>query len=110
MANNADFKVVLIPLRDEYRSKLDTEKAWSGFEKDIEGLPNGFPNFVFTWIVKVKDCFLLVTTNDFAELFFSVLYKIYPKAFDIFDIEALNFRINTTGLNLQQVVAEAARK
>ena len=109
-ANNADFNVVHIPLRDEYRNKLDIEKAWSWFENDVEGLPYGFPNFVFTWIDKDKDCFPFVTTNEFAELFFSVLYKVYPKAVDLFGIEALNFRINTTGLNLPQVVAEAARK
>ena len=49
-AHNADFNVILIPLRDEYRNKFDVNKAWTWFEDEMEGLPYGFRNFVFSWI------------------------------------------------------------
>lgn len=109
-ANNADFNVVLIPLRDEYRNKLDIEKAWSWFENEMEGVPYGFPNFVFTWIDTTNTSFPFITTNDFEDIFYGVLNIFYKELGDLFGIEAFNFRLNTTGLNFQQVMAEAARR
>ena len=35
-AHNADFNVALLPLREEYRQKMDFEKANAWFETDIE--------------------------------------------------------------------------
>ena len=79
-AHNADFNVILIPLRDEYRNKFDVNKAWTWFEDEMEGLPYGFRNFVFSWIDTRNNSFpfILNEENDFEEFFFSVLSKVYP--------------------------------
>ena len=111
-AHNADFNVILIPLRDEYRNKFDVNKAWTWFEDEMEGLPYGFRNFVFSWIDTRNNSFPFVLNeeNDFEEFFFSVLSKVYPSLGALFGEEALNFRLNTTGLKFQQIIAEAARR
>ena len=111
-AHNADFNVVLLPLRDEYRNKLDIEKAWAWFEDEVEGLPYGFNNFVFTWIDTRNDSFpiMLNKENEFEEFFFSVLDIVYPSLGERFGREALNFRLNTSNLTFQQIIAEAARR
>ena len=109
-ANRADFNVLHLPLREEYRNKLDVDKAWSWFENEVEGVPYGFHNFVFTWIDTKTDSFPFITRNEFSELFFSLLYKFYPAGADLFGTEALNFRLNTTGLTIPQIIAEAARR
>ena len=109
-ANNADFNVVHLPLREEYRKKLDVNKAWTWYENEVEGLPYGFHNFVFSWIDTTNTSFPLFTTNDFEELFFSFLYKLFPSVGDLFGKEAFNFRLNTKDLNFPQIVAEAARR
>ena len=42
-AHNAYCNVLLLLLRDEYRNKLDVEKANSWFFKEVEGLPLWLP-------------------------------------------------------------------
>ena len=109
-ANTAEFNVVLLPLRDEYRNKLDPEKAWSWYDNEVEGMPYGFHNFIFSWIDTTNNSFPLFGTNDFEDLFFSILEKFSPSTAYSFGVEALNIRLNKTGLTFPEVVAEAARK
>ena len=109
-ANNAEFNVLHLPLRDEYRNKLDGDKALSWFENEVEGLPYSYHNFVFSWIDIKTDSFPFVTTNEFEELFYSLLSKIYPPLYDLFSKEALNFRLNTTDLDFPKLIAEAVRR
>ena len=109
-ANIAEFNVVHLPLRDEYRNKLNVTKAWDWYENEVEGLPYGYHNFIFSWIDTTNTSFPFVTTNELAELVFSLMSKIYSKASDLLCTEALNIRLGTTGLSFQQVTAEAARR
>ena len=109
-ANIAEFNVVLLSLRDEYRNKLDPEKAWSWYDNEVEGMPYGFHNFIFSWIDTTNNSFPLFGTNDFEDLFFSILEKFSPSTAYNFGVEALNIRLNKTGLTYPEVVAEAARK
>ena len=109
-ANIAEFNVVLLPLRDEYRNKLDPVKAWSWYDNEVEGLPYGFHNFIFSWIDTTNSSFPFITTNDFAELFFSLLEKFSPSTAYSFGVEALNIRLKTTNLTFPEVIAEAARR
>ena len=109
-AHNADFNAVLLPLREEYRNKLDVDKANKWFTEEVEGLPYGFHNFIFTWIDTTTENFPYVTTHEFVELVFSLISKIYPKASDLIITEALNIRLGTKDLTIQQITAEAARR
>ena len=108
-AHNADFNVVLLPLREEYRQKLDADKANAWFNT-VEGLPYGYHNFVFSWIDTPDNNFPFVTNGDFSELFFSLLSKVYRPFIDLIVTEALNIRLGTQGLTFQQTVAEFARR
>ena len=57
-----------------------------------------------------NNTFPLFGTNDFEDLFFSILEKFSPSTAYSFGVEALNIRLNKTGLTYPEVVAEAARK
>ena len=48
-AYNADFNVAILPLREEYRNKLDEKKANEWFINVAEGLPYGYHNFIFRY-------------------------------------------------------------
>ena len=109
-ANLAEFNVVHLPLREEYRNKLNAEKAWDWFENEVEGLPYGYHNFLFSWIDTKNTSFPFIATNELTELVFSLMSKIYIKGSDLLITEALNIRIGTSGLSLQEVIAEAARR
>jgi len=109
-AYNADFNVALLPLKEEYRNKFDVNKANDWFENEVEGLPYGYHNFIFTWIDTTTKNFPFVTTTELIEFVFSIVSKIYPKYSDLIVTEALNIRIGQKGLTLQQAIAEAARQ
>jgi len=109
-AYNADFNVVLLPLREEYRNKFDVDKANAWFENEVEGLPYGYHNFIFTWIDTPRNNFPFFTTSEITEFLFSLVSKVYPKGSDLFITDALNIRLGKAGLTFQQAVAEAARQ
>ena len=68
----ADFNVALLPLKEEYRNKFDVEKANAWFENEVEGLPYGYHNFIYTWIDTPYNNFPFFTTAEIAEFLFSV--------------------------------------
>lgn len=109
-AHNADYNVILLPLKEEYRKKFDVEKANEWFENEVEGLPYGYHNFILTWIDTPYNNFPFFTTSEIVEFLFSLVSLIYPKASDLIITEALNIRLGTNGLTFQQAIAEAARQ
>ena len=106
----ADFNVVLLPLREEYRNKFDVDKANAWFENEVEGLPYGYHNFVYTWIDTVTNNFPFFTTSEITEFTFSLISYFVPSLTDSFLTESLNKRVGKTGLSFQQAIAEAARQ
>ena len=109
-AYNADLNVAILPLREEYRKKLDEKKANDWFINVAEGLNYGYHNFIFTWIDTVDKNFPFVLTHEIVELFFSIISYVDPKVSDKLLTEAVNIRLGTKGLTLQQAIAEGARQ
>jgi len=109
-AYNADLNVAILPLREEYRKKFDEKKANDWFINVAEGLNYGYHNFIFTWIDTVDKNFPFVLTHEIVELFFSIISYVDPKVSDKFLTEAVNIRLGTKGLTLQQAIAEGASK
>jgi len=108
-ANNADFNVVHLPLRDEYAEKFDEEKAWAWF-KETEGMPYGFRNFLFSFLDTETQNLPPVLDMEFAVFVFSLLDRMIPGSpTDRLYKEALNWRLGTKDLDLYQlkeVIAE----
>ncbi len=109
-AYNADFNVAILPLREEYRKKLDEKKANDWFINVAEGLNYGYHNFIFTWIDTVDKNFPFIVTHEVVELLFSIVSYVAPEVSDQFLTEAVNIRVGTKGLTLQQAIAEGARQ
>ena len=106
-AKNADFHVVHMPLNAEARAKFN-ETAAREFFAQTEGLPYGYHNFLFGWIDTPVDNWPPLLPSGFIPIVFSVLESFTPSTVDIFLNQALNKRLNTTGLNLKEIAAEAA--
>jgi len=109
-AYNADFNVAILPLREEIRQKLNVEKALEWFTSGIEGLPYGYHNFIYSWIDTPGGNYPEIITADSVLSVFSVLEKISRNTSDTIMTEGLNMRLNTKGLTLPQIVAEASRR
>ena len=109
-AHAADFNVILLPLKEEYRNKFDNDKANAWFENEVEGLPYGYHNFIYTWIDTPDKNFPFFTTSEIAEFLFSAASFLVPSFNDEFVLESLNNRVGKKNLTFQQIVAEAARQ
>ncbi len=109
-AHNADFNVALLPLKEEYRQKLNVTQANAWFENEVEGLNYGFHNFLFSWFDTPDRNLPKMSSNELLELLASLLSKVYPKLSDLLVTEAVNLRLGTKNLTLQQAIAESARR
>ena len=109
-AYNADFNVAILPLREEYRKKLDEKKANEWFINVAEGLNYGYHNFIFSWIDTVDKNFPFIVTHEVVEFLFSIISYVAPDVSDKLLTEAINIRLGTENLTLQQAIAEGARQ
>jgi hypothetical protein len=108
-AENADFNVVVIPLKDEMRAKFDVEKAWAEFER-LEGHTYGYSNFLFGYIDTVNE-----NMPDWLDLIFitttlKVLEHIIPSGISRVFYEPLNMRLGTAGLNIEGIWEEIYKR
>ena len=48
-AENADYNVVMLKMKEEFTQKFDLEKAWKRYY-ELEDTPYGISNFFFGWL------------------------------------------------------------
>jgi len=96
-------------LSPEARAQFN-ETAAQEFFFASEGLPYGYHNFLFGWIDTPVDNLPPLIPPGLLPVVFSVLESFKPDVVDIFYNQALNKRLNTTGLNIAGIAAEAARR
>jgi hypothetical protein len=107
-ALDVDFNVVVVPLKPEYREKLDTKKAIEWF-KSVEGLNYGYHNFIFTWLDTSKNFPVYIDYEVFLALF-GIFGQVAPETYNLIVGEALNKRAGTENLNMTDTLAAAASK
>eukprot|EP00343_Euplotes_focardii_P002652 CAMPEP_0205805374 /NCGR_PEP_ID=MMETSP0205-20121125/8571_1 /ASSEMBLY_ACC=CAM_ASM_000278 /TAXON_ID=36767 /ORGANISM="Euplotes focardii, Strain TN1" /LENGTH=255 /DNA_ID=CAMNT_0053076475 /DNA_START=638 /DNA_END=1405 /DNA_ORIENTATION=+ len=108
-AKNCDFHVAILPLKDEYREKFNNTAALEFFET-VEGMPYGYHNFLFSWIDTTDDNYPPNIAKEFLPVALQIFGELLPGVIDTFFVQAMNQRLNTTGLNYKQVVIEAAKR
>jgi hypothetical protein len=108
-AKNCDFHVSVLPLKDEYRAKFNSTAALEWFET-VEGMPYGYHNFLFSWIDTEDENYPPTLPKEFIPVAFEMFGELLPGVIETFFLQSMNHRLNTTGLNFKQVVAEAAKR
>jgi hypothetical protein len=108
-AENADYNVAHLPLRDEYRQKFDVQNAIDFF-LTVEGLPYGYHNFLYGWLDTAHNNWPPLLADEFIPVMFSIVEKIAPKVAYNFFTEALNKRLGVDGKNIAEIAALAASK
>lgn len=109
-AVRADMNVLLLPLSEEYRNKFDVNKGNDWVHNGILGLPFGYHNFFFSFYDTVDRNIPFIASKEMFEILISLINSLIPEAIDTLIGEAVNIRLNTTGLKFPQLVAEAARR
>ena len=106
-ADNADFNVIVLPLKDELRAKFDLDAAVKWYNK-MEGLPYGFHNFLFSWIDTPDKNFPDVLPSELLPVVFDLMDHILPSAMTSIFFEAMNQRLGTQNLRMKGLASEAA--
>jgi len=99
---------VHLPLKPEARAKFNEKKAQDFFFL-TEGLPYGYHNFLFGWIDTAEDNWPPLLPSDFVPIVFSLFEQVAPSSADVFFDQAMNKRLNTVGLDISGIAAEAAK-
>ena len=107
-AENADMHVAVLPLNEKYAKKWDNDKAAEWF-KTMEGYPYGYHNFLLSWIDTVNDNLPPLMPRELLPIAFDIIDHIQPKIFNNMMGESLNKRLGTEGLNMREIMAEAAQ-
>lgn len=96
---NAGYNMVLLQLKDEYRSKFDVSKAWGRFN-ELKGHPYGFHVFLFSGIDTIDQSIPTYLSVEVVTWIINIS-EIYSKFYDLFDlivVSGLNMRLGTQGL------------
>ena len=89
--------------------KFDEKAANDWFFK-TQGLPYGYHNFLYGWMDTPRDNLPPLMPDEFIPIVMSMVTKIIPTfIFNLFT-EALNKRLGTVGLDIEQIAALAAER
>jgi len=108
-ADDADFHVTWLPLRADIRARF-SEKAANEFFFETQGLPYGYHNFLYAGVDTPTGNMPPLMPNDLVPVIFAVMEKVAPHKTFVFFTEALNKRLGTQGLDIQQIVEVAAER
>lgn len=108
-AENASFNVAVLPLKPEVRAKFNETAAFEWF-KSVEGMPYGYHNFLFGWIDTANDNWPPLLDTHVFEIAFRLAEYIIPDAIHLIYNEALNVRLGTKGLNIDELEVEALKR
>lgn len=79
------------------------------FFHNLEGLPYGYSNFLFSWIDNVDSLPDLLNHNLLGPAF-SLVNEFIPDTIDMLLGEAYNKRLNTTDLSINECLTESAKR
>ena len=106
---DASYSVVLLKLNELSRSRFNEKLAIMEFKK-LEGLPYGFHNLAFAQIDTPEHNFPRQLSPQFVEVFLRMLEEVLPPLMRSFFDEALNIRLQTQSLKIDELVIEAAKR
>lgn len=108
-ADNCDFHVAVLPLRQEYRDKFNLTAAQEWF-KYMEGYPYGYHNFLFSWIDTPDQNFPHLLAPDLFPIVVEMADHLAHPVINSFFIEAMNQRLGTSGLSFDEVLVESEHR
>lgn len=105
----ASYSVVLLKLNELTRSRFNEKVAIMEFKR-LEGLPYGFHNLAFGQIDTPDHNFPRQLSPQFVEVSLRMLEEVFPQLMNSFVGEALNMRLQTQNLKIDELVIQAAKR
>eukprot|EP00055_Hartaetosiga_balthica_P005934 m.18118 g.18118 ORF g.18118 m.18118 type:complete len:546 (+) comp4908_c0_seq1:45-1682(+) len=110
MAKEASYNVVHLPLRPEFREKFNSTAAREWFISNAEGLNYGYHNMLFGWVDLAEANYPSTLRSQSHEILIGIAERISSWIAPLLWTEALNKRINTSGLSIAAIVNTARSK
>ena len=105
LAHNADYNVVLLPMKEEFAAKFDVEKAWAWFDH-VVGLDYGFHNFLFVWLDAPTKNLPYFIDFDSLTILIDIYALIRPQDIKLIFLEALNRRLSAQATSISDIWEE----
>lgn len=99
---DVNYNAVLMPLKQFESSRFDRDSAWKYFDS-VKGYSYGFQSLLFTWFDTPNDNLPAFVPRSFINPAMRILENTNPKIFHYLLGEALNKRLGTENLNLNQL-------
>lgn len=106
LATQASYNVVHLPLTAAARAAFNQTAAVEHF-LSVEGVPYGFANFLFGWLDTADDNIPQPLSQQLVMVMFALLQKLSPGVCELMWNQALNHRLNSTGLDCYEIYATA---
>eukprot|EP00898_Chlorokybus_atmophyticus_P008535 jgi/Chlat1/8683/Chrsp88S08058 len=105
----AEPHVAIIRLNQAQRERFNLAKAWE-YARSMEGHPYGYHNIIFSWIDTPEANYPPGISAELIAAVMTIWDRVMPAFTGRLWTEALNKRLNTTGLDLGGVLAECAAR
>lgn len=110
-AEEADFNISILPLKEEMKEVFDEDKTWEFIDKLIENKTNyGFHNFIYGWIDTPDQNLPDFLDLDFLSILLRLLDNFIPDIIKKMFTDGMNKRLDTNNLSLTEIWEEIYKK
>ncbi|KAG0601359.1 hypothetical protein M758_11G104400 [Ceratodon purpureus] len=109
VADVANCHVAVLPLHPDLRAKFNVTAAWE-YARRMNGMPYGYHNMIFSWIDTPTDNYPPPLDSNLVASVITMWTRLQPDYAANMWNEALNKRLNTTGLDLPGIMVESEKR
>ena len=110
-AENADFNISILPLKEEKKKIFNEDKTWEFIDKLIENKANyGFHNFIYGWIDTPDKNLPSFLDFEFLSILLKLLDNVIPDIVKRMFTDGMNKRLETDNLSLTEIWEEIYKK
>ena len=102
-ANDADFSISVIRLRNNILKTLDFKQIRKTFQTFI-GLPYGYHNLIYGWIDTINDNFPMNLNSNLFSILVNFLGRYYPNIIQSIIVDGLNKRLQTINKTMEEIL------
>ncbi|KAJ3674879.1 hypothetical protein LUZ60_005495 [Juncus effusus] len=107
--DDSDPHIALLQLNPQMRAKFNATAAWA-YAKNMSGIPYGYHNMIFSWIDTISDNYPPPLDAHVVASVMTMWSHIQPAYAANMWNEALNKRLNTSDLDLPDLIVESERR
>ncbi|KAJ3677456.1 hypothetical protein LUZ60_003180 [Juncus effusus] len=102
-------QIALLPLHPDVRARFNATSAWA-YARSMHGKPYGYHNMIFSWIDTVTENYPPPLDANLVMAVMAMWTRMQPEYAANMWNEALNKRLETEGLELNEIIVETEKR